>query len=149
MAKPRLMSYFIKNYTHRSLHWRSHSTTSYCFYLYNVRSPSLLYQSKNYAFSTKCFIPIVVRAFSTSKSDGSSSTDSSALAVFSDADKEKLNILKYVKGKSGIYMWTNKLNGKKYVGSVKYNEYNVNKKKSVSRYKTTKHAEDKIVITRT
>lgn len=51
--------------------------------------------------------------FSTSKSNGSSS----GLAVFSDADKDKLNILKYVKGKSGIYMWTNKLNGKNYVGS--------------------------------
>jgi len=42
------------------------------------------------------------RAFS--KSGGSSSTDSSGLVVFSDADKDKLNILKYVKGKSGIYM---------------------------------------------
>lgn len=37
--------------------------------------------------------------------------------VFSDADKDKLDILKYIKGKSGIYMWTNKLNNKKYVGS--------------------------------
>ena len=82
-----------------------------------MRSRSLFYQSKNYAFSTKCLRPIAVRAFSTSKSDGSSSTDSSDLAVFSDADKDKLNILKFVKGKSGIYMWTNKLNGKKYVGS--------------------------------
>jgi len=51
--------------------------------------------------------------FSTSKSDDSSS----GLAVFSDADIDKLNVLKYVKGKSGIYMWINKLNGKKYVGS--------------------------------
>ena len=53
--------------------------------------------------------------FSTSKSDNSSS--GKALVVFSDADIDKLNVLKYVKGKSGIYMWTNKLNGKKYVGS--------------------------------
>jgi len=82
-----------------------------------VRSRSLFYPSKNYAFSTKCLRPLDVRAFSTSKSDGSSSTDSSGLAVFSDADKDKLNIFNYVKGKSGIYMWTNKLNGKKYVGS--------------------------------
>lgn len=51
--------------------------------------------------------------FSTSKSEGSFS----GLAIFFDADKDKLDILKYIKGKSGIYMWTNKLNGKKYVGS--------------------------------
>ena len=57
-----------------------------------------------------------VRKFSTSKSDGSSSSRGS-LAIFSDADKDKLDILKYIKGKSGIYMWTNKLNGKNYVGS--------------------------------
>lgn len=82
-----------------------------------MRSRSLFNPSKNYAFSTKCLRPIDVRAFSTSKSDSSSSKDSSGLAVFSDADKDKLSILSYVKGKSGIYMWTNKLNGKKYVGS--------------------------------
>lgn len=51
--------------------------------------------------------------FSTSKSNGTFS----GLAIFFDADKDKLDILKYIKGKSGIYMWTNKLNGKKYVGS--------------------------------
>lgn len=44
--------------------------------------------------------------FSTSKGDDSSSTDSTGLPVFYDADKDKLNILKYIKGKSGIYMWT-------------------------------------------
>lgn len=59
--------------------------------------------------------------FSTSKGDGCSSTDSKGLAVFYDADKDKLNILKYIKGKSGIYMWTNKLNGKNYVGSSIWN----------------------------
>jgi hypothetical protein len=59
-----------------------------------------LYPSKTYAFSTKCLIPTGVRAFSTSKSE-SSPPD---LVVFSDADKDKLDILKYIKGKSGIYM---------------------------------------------
>lgn len=41
--------------------------------------------------------------FSTSKNYGSSYTNSS-LVVFSDSDREKLDILKYVKGKAGIYM---------------------------------------------
>lgn len=36
---------------------------------------------------------------------------------FFNADTDKLKILKASKGKSGIYMWTNKLNGKKYIGS--------------------------------
>ena len=36
---------------------------------------------------------------------------------FETGDTNKLEILKSIKGKSGIYMWTNKLNGKKYVGS--------------------------------
>lgn len=41
----------------------------------------------------------------------------SNLKEFSNADLDKLDILEYVKGKSGIYMWTNKLNSKKYIGS--------------------------------
>jgi excinuclease UvrABC nuclease subunit len=57
---------------------------------------------------------IGIRAYSTSSN---SYTDSLGLAVFSDADTDKLDILNYVKGKAGIYMWINKLNGKKYVGS--------------------------------
>lgn len=53
-----------------------------------------MYPSKTYAFSTKCLIPTGVRAFSTSKSEGSPSD----LVVFFDADKDKLDILKYIKG---------------------------------------------------
>jgi hypothetical protein len=59
---------------------------------------------------------MTVRLFSTNKTDDSSKS-SSDLMVFSNADKDKLAILNYIKGKTGIYMWTNKLNGKKYVGS--------------------------------
>lgn len=36
---------------------------------------------------------------------------------FQTVYSNKLEILKSIKAKSGIYMWTNKLNGKKYVGS--------------------------------
>lgn len=36
---------------------------------------------------------------------------------FNNADKDKINILKEVKNKSGIYMWTNNINNKKYIGS--------------------------------
>ena len=62
----------------------------------------------------------IVRTYSTLRKkidDTSASADCSSLVVFSDADKYKLDIINYVKGESGIYMWTNKLNGKKYVGS--------------------------------
>lgn len=76
-----------------------------------------------------------IRAFSTScvACKDISSTSSSDLVVFLDADKDKLDILNHIKGKSGIYMWTNKLNSKKYVGSsVDLNRrlleyYNVNR----------------------
>jgi hypothetical protein len=39
------------------------------------------------------------------------------LKVYSNADTDKLNILKDNKGKSGIYMWTNLENNKRYIGS--------------------------------
>lgn len=59
---------------------------------------------------------MTVRLFSTNKTDDSFQ-NSSDLMVFSNADKDKLAIIDYVKGKAGIYLWTNRLNGKKYVGS--------------------------------
>lgn len=63
-----------------------------------------------------------VRLYSDEAREASNKTDnysknSSGLMVFSNADKDKLAILNYVKGKAGIYLWTNQLNGKKYVGS--------------------------------
>jgi hypothetical protein len=84
------------------------------FYWNNIRSHNLNYlvTRKDKFLSLK---RINVRSFSTSKNNGSStSTDSLSLVVFSNADKDKLDILDYVKGKSGIYMWTNKLNDKIY-----------------------------------
>ncbi len=90
------------------------SAISYGFHLNNVRLYDLFYQSRACTFSN--FRKIAVRSYSTSRGEGSS-TDSPGLAVFSDADQDKVNILEYVKGKGGIYMWSNKLNGKKYVGS--------------------------------
>jgi len=37
--------------------------------------------------------------------------------VYTNADSQKLEILAENKGKSGIYLWKNKKNGKLYVGS--------------------------------
>lgn len=56
-----------------------------------------------------------VRLYSTSKPV--TEDHSSGFKIFSNADVDKVTILNYVKGKAGIYMWTNNLNGKKYVGS--------------------------------
>jgi hypothetical protein len=47
---------------------------------------------------------IAVRLFSTSKVNDFSSTDQPGLVVYSNADKDKLDILNYIKGKAGIYM---------------------------------------------
>ncbi len=59
---------------------------------------------------------ISTRSYSTSNNNCSSS-NSNNLIEFLDADKDKIEILNLTKNRSGIYMWTNKLNGKKYVGS--------------------------------
>nr|AMX22251.1 GIY-YIG endonuclease [Cryphonectria parasitica] len=40
-----------------------------------------------------------------------------SVLVYSDLKSEKSLILRDNKGKSGIYMWTNKVNGKIYIGS--------------------------------
>ena len=48
----------------------------------------------------------LVRMYSTTKENDDSSTEDvcQRSSCFFDADKDKLEILKYVKGKSGIYM---------------------------------------------
>ena len=98
----------------------SKSVLHYSFNLKNVRHRSLFYQSTCLGGVTAAKAKfslqarqIAARAYSTTSKDGSSS----GLAIFSDADKDKLDILKFVKGKAGIYFRTYKINGKKYVGS--------------------------------
>ena len=83
----------IKNFIRKPL-------LSHSFNLNNVRLRSLFYQPK---VKLTYFRQTAVRAFSTRRNDDSS-TDFSSVVVFFDADKEKLNILKYIKGKAGIYM---------------------------------------------
>ena len=76
------------------------------FSLYDIRSRNFIYKSRSYKFSTKSksFRLIATRMYSTSKKDDSLSRDSSDSVYFLDADKDKLDILKYAKGKSGIYL---------------------------------------------
>lgn len=47
------------------------------------------------------------------------STDNSVVPVikYSNADTQKLQIINENRGKSGVYCWTNQLNGRRYVGS--------------------------------
>lgn len=37
--------------------------------------------------------------------------------LYENADVQKLEVLKENKGKSGVYLWINNINGNKYVGS--------------------------------
>lgn len=39
------------------------------------------------------------------------------MKTYNNADLDKLKILKENRGKSGIYRWNNKINGKSYIGS--------------------------------
>jgi len=66
--------------------------------------------------SSFLFNPVQIRKYSTS-SDDNTLPGGEGSFCFSNADTNKLEILKAGKDKSGIYMWTNNLNGKRYVGS--------------------------------
>ena len=68
---------------------------SYCLFLKHEKSPNLTYQYKACVCSCS---KIIKRSYS------ASANSSSNLAVFYDADIDKLNILEYIQGKSGIYM---------------------------------------------
>lgn len=46
------------------------------------------------------------------------------VVTYNDASVEMKSILRDNKGKSGVYLWTNKVNGKKYVGGSIASEYN-------------------------
>lgn len=84
-----------------------------------LQKPNIFYRSKgkfSNLGSRGSPSQLSIRAFSTSIKQGPS-VDGFGLRVFSDADKDKLDVLNYTKGKAGVYMWTNKSNAKKYVGS--------------------------------
>jgi hypothetical protein len=52
--------------------------------------------------------------------DGNRNTnffDNKPIVKYDNADIDKVKILKENKGKSGVYLWTNLINGKSYVGS--------------------------------
>lgn len=85
-------------------------------------SAKSIYSGSNFYYFTTMRSSFVTNRLSLSKmirtySTSTTKPNTGFVAVFHDADKDKLNILKFIKGKSGIYMWTNKLNGKNYVGS--------------------------------
>lgn len=46
-------------------------------------------------------------------------TPSTCVKVFNNTDTQRLELLDFGRGLTAIYMWTNKLNGKRYVGSAK------------------------------
>ena len=73
------------------------------------------------------------------------STNSSAVVpaiTYKNADLDKLQILKENKGKSGVYRWTNLVNGKSYIGS------SANLERRLRNYYTISYLESNIKKTR-
>jgi len=68
--------------------------------------------SKNNA---KCFNKIRASYFCTSI--GNDNNELVPVAVYENSDLQKVDIIKENRGKSGVYRWVNKTNGKTYVGS--------------------------------
>lgn len=65
--------------------------------------------------STKFYTLTSIQSYSTD----SSNNNVTPVKLYANADIQKLEIMKDNKGKSGIYRWTNPLNGKTYIGSAK------------------------------
>lgn len=98
-----------------SLYSKESFSSNLCDYM-GASSVYMYCASQNKKLSNISFYK-QIRMYSTTKNSDSSVDYPNNELVFSNADKDKLEILNYVKGKSGIYMWTNTLNGKKYIGS--------------------------------
>ena len=92
------MSYLMESIIENSI---SKSVLPSSFNFKNVRYRSLFYQSTCLGgiAGTKAKFALQAWVYSTSSKDGSCSS----LAFSSDAVKDKLDILKFVKGKAGVY----------------------------------------------
>lgn len=92
-----------------------------------VSSHSILgFAGKLSAYSRLCFNQI--RVFSEENND-----ESKPIAVYNNAEYQKLLILKENKGKSGVYRWVNKKNGRSYISS------SVNLRQRFYKYYSTSH----------
>lgn len=76
------------------------------FFCLQVRPTKFLYPYNSF------HLPMLMPRLRLYSSDGKT-----RILQFANAERDRLDILKAVKGKSGIYLWSNNLNGKKYVGS--------------------------------